>query len=202
MRNVITCLQRFIGWSSAACTIAIMPVVADWLVLPVVAFAEPVIPTAIDYDFEGKDTPSSETCGIVMTIATPPALEIVNFRLIARLDKLSTDMTIGFSVNAGVLVNQGKKTAGVMVTGLTTARFKSRSFDTSKRLISVKADGGGVEMRSGLPADAAAFYHAFVDEPFVLSVTPQGSPGAHEYAIVPDVPVKVQQTFQQCLDAL
>jgi hypothetical protein len=202
MTNVITCLQRFRARSSIACTIAIMLAVTNGLLLPVVTLADPVIPTAIDYDFEGKDTPSSETCGIVMTIAAPPALEVVNFRLIARLDKLSTDMTIGFTVSAGVLVNQGKKTAGVMVTGLTSARFKSRSFDTSKRLIGVRADGGGIEMRSGLPEDAAAFYHAFVDEPFVLSVTPQISPGAHEYAIVPDVPLKVQQTFQQCLDAL
>lgn len=202
MRNFFTCRKRVSGRWSVACTIAIVLGVAKWLLLPVPTLAEPVVPTAIDYDFEGKDTPSSETCGIVMTIAAPPALEVVNFRLIARLDKLSTDMTIGFSVNAGVLVNRGKKTTGVMVTGLTTARFKSRSFDTSERLIGVKADGGGIEMRSGLPGDAATFYHAFINEPFVLSVTPEGSPGAHEYAIVPDVPVSVQQTFQRCLDAL
>jgi hypothetical protein len=172
------------------------------VVLAVVANAEPVIPTAINYDFEGKDTPTSETCGIVMTIAAPPALEVVNFRLIARFDKLSTDMTIGFTVNAGVLVTRGTKTTGVIVTKLTAARLKSRNFDTAGRLIGVKADDEGIEMRSGLPADAEAFYRAFIDEPFVLSVTPEGSPGAHEYAIVPEVPVKVQETFQQCLDAL
>lgn len=202
MKNFITCLLRFSGQTRVACTIATAAALFQLVVLTVVAEAEPVIPTAINYDFEGKDLSTSETCGIVLTIAAPPALEVVNFRLIARLDKLTTDMTIGFTVNAGVLVTRGTKTSGVMVTALRGAHFKSRNFDTAKRLVAVKTDDGGVEMRSGLPADAQAFYHAFIDEPFVLSVTPEGSPGAHEYAIVPDVPVKVQDTFQQCLDAL
>jgi len=202
MVTIITCLRRFIDTRLCAWTFNLLAISVLLVYTMAATLADPVVPSAIDYDFEGKDTPTTETCGIVMTIAAGDSSEIVNFRLQARLDKASTDMTIGFTVNAGVLVNRPKQTSGVMVMKLKAAQLQSRNFDTAKHLVGGVSADGGVEMRSGLPTDAGAFYRAFIDEPYILRITPEGSPGAHEFAIVPHVPESVQQTFQRCLDAL